>query len=607
MNGDTDFGIMGASTATLTESLDCLRERWTDVVDVLSGKYAVWLGSGISRECFPDLGALLRLLLDRLHSQIQAGDAACPYRRCLENVIQLTTIHPCNLVEEPPENWTNNVGELVVTEIIAQLWERYPDALDQTVRVNGHTLTATFDLLKLHEMYGDSSKLPDAEHRFLALLIAEGILDELVTTNWDALIEAAHAACRAAADRQLDVIAASEDIDGTGVAGRSRLTKIHGCARKTLADPHRYQPYMLATRTDITAWVKKPEFAPFRDMVHQLLRERPALFVGLSGQDWNLQAECFATFMTVGPIPNDRPRVIFSMPALQHPQKTFLKALYGADHYAAHEDRLVKDAALSLYGKPLLGTLYLLTLLLKARKLAERGFGKTEQVWCGFVKQSVKQWQAFLQQRYDAAADPSDPHRAWRQLAEELPRVVTRFVTMYRDLTVLASPTAYHALDDRHLGMLATAPNVPELNYHWLLLVLAVLKEGWVRRQWELDLPLGVEAQHGQFVLRLSGRVLTVFVVRDGASSLPQMIRERIVDMTNASEIVVIYPSDREPAHLVSPSQALSSTRGGVSTNRFPNRTRSVGPAEIWMRDRVDVNDSPTKLLQALRMEMQSA
>ncbi len=599
--------MMGASTATLTESLDCLRERWQDVVDVLSGKYAVWLGSGISRQCFPDLGALLRLLLDRLHSQIQAGDAACPYRRCLENVIRLTTIRPCNLVEEPPANWTNNVGELVVTDIIAQLWDKYPDALDQTVRVHDQTLTVTFDLLKLHETYGDSSKLPDAEHRFLALLIAEGILDELVTTNWDALIEAAHDACRVGADRQLDVIAASEDIDGTGVAGRSRLTKIHGCARQTLADPHRYQRYMLATRTDITTWVKKPELAPFRDMVHQLLRERPALFVGLSGQDWNLQAECFATFMTVAPTLAERSRVIFSTPALEHPQKTFLKAMYGAEHYAAHEDQLVKDAALPLYGKPLLGTLYLLTLLLKARKLAERGFSKTEQVWCDFVKQGVKQWQGFLQQRYDAAADPADPHRVWRQLAEELPRVVTRFVTMYRDLTVLASPTAYRALDDRHLGMLETAPNVPELNYHWLLLVLAVLRDGWVKKLWELNLPRGHEARQGQFVLCLSGRVLTVFVVRDGASALPRMILNDMVDMNQASDVVVVYPSDREPARRGPAAQFRAHTRRGLSANRFPNRTPRSGPVEIWMRDFVDVHGTPTKLLHALQMEIQSA
>ncbi|MFM9962354.1 MAG: SIR2 family protein [Planctomycetaceae bacterium] len=598
---------MGADTATLTESLDSLRVRLDFVLDVLRGKYAIWLGSGISRERFPDLGRLLHQLLDTLHSRVQAGDPNCPYRRCLENVIQLTTIRPRNFVDVPPAQWANARGELIVKEIIDQLWSKYPDVLDQTVGVNGQSLTLTYDVLQLHKTYADSSQRPDAEHRFLALLIAEGVFDELLTTNWDALIEAAHADCDEGLNRLLDVIAASEDIDGTGIAGAARLSKIHGCARKALAEPKRYQRYILATRTDITAWVRQDEFAPFRDLVHQLLRERPALFVGLSGQDWNLQLECFATFMTVPPTPRERPRVLFSTPSLEPAHRAFLKALYGAAHYAANEQQLVKDAALSLRGKPLLGSLYVLTLLLKARAWADRGKHEVGQAWCDFIKQGVKQWQTFLQQRYDAAADPNDVHRTWRQLANELPCVVTRFVTMYRDLSVLSSPMAYRALDDRHLGLLESAPNVAELNYHWLMLVLAVLQAGWADKSWELSLPLGLEARQGQFSLSLAGRVLSVFVVRDGASSLPRMIRDQLIDMRHASDVVVIYPADREPARRTLSLGSRPRTRRGFAGSRFPNRTPRTGPLEIWMRERVETHASPTKLLQALTREMQSA
>lgn len=598
---------MGASNLTLTESLDGLRGRWPFVSDVLSGQYAVWLGSGISRERFPDLGVLLRELLEILHSRIQAGDANCPYRRCLENVVQLTTISPRNLLDESPASWSNDRGELVAEEIVNQLWSRYPDVLDQTVHVNGQTMTVTFHLLKLDEIYGDASKQPDAEHRFLALLIAEGILDELVTTNWDALIETAHEGCGNGVDRRLEVIAASEDINGTGIAGNARLTKIHGCARKTLAEPDRYQRHILATRTDITAWGHKPEIAPFRGMVHQLLRERPALFIGLSGQDWNLQSECFAAFAPVPPPANGRPRVIFSTPSLEAPQKAFLKVIYSANDYATNEERLTTDAALPLRGKPLLGTLYLLTLLLKAREFANRGGQDLGQSWYDFIEQARKQWQSFLQQRYDAAADPNDSHRAWRQLADELPNVVTRFVTIYRNLTTLSSPTAYRALDNRHLGLLKSESNVPELNYHWLMLVLAVLKEGWTRNLWRLGLALGQETRYGQFVLSLSGRDLSVFIVRDGASSLSRMMQDGIVDLRHASDVVVIYPADREPARRSVTSHSHTRTRRSLSANRFPNRTPRSGPLEIWMRDRVDAHATPMTLLHALQQEMQSS
>ncbi len=598
---------MGASNLTLTESLDALRVRWPFVSDVLGGHYAVWLGSGISRERFPDLGTLLRELLEILHSRIQAGDANCPYRRCLENVIQLTTIRPRNLLDEPPANWSNDRGELVAEEIVNQLWSRYPDVLDQTLRVNGETLTVTFHLLKLDEIYGDASKQPDAEHRFLALLIAEGILDELVTTNWDALIEAAHEACGNGVDRRLDVVAAGEDIDGTGVAGIARLTKIHGCARKSLAEPHRYRQHILATRTDITSWGHRPEVAPLRDMVHQLLRERPALFIGLSGQDWNLQSECFAAFAPVPPMANKRPRVIFSTPNLDAPQKAFLKVIYPANDYATNEERLTTDAALPLRGKPLLGTLYLLTLLLKAREFVNRGSQDLSKPWCDFIEQARKTWQSFLQQRYDAATDPNDSHQAWRQLADELPNVATRFVTIYRNLTTLSSPTAYRALDNRHLGLLKSESTVPELNYHWLMLVLAVLKEGWAQNLWSLGLALGQETRHGQFVLSLSGRDLSVFIVRDGANSLSRMIQDQIVDMRHAANLVVIYPADREPARRSVGTPSHARTRRSLSANRFPNRTPRSGPLEIWMRDRVDAHAQPATLLHALQQEMQSS
>ena len=600
--------MTSASHATLTQSIDCLRGRWRDVVELLSGRYSVWLGSGISRERFPNLGQLLRSLLDTLHARIQADDPACPYRRCVESIVQLTTIRPSNLSEASPANWQDRDGKRVLSDIVTQLWDKYADVLDQTVRVGDRTLTMTFDLLKLHEIYGDSSPRPDAEHRYLALLVAEGVLDELVTTNWDALIEAAHAECCDGSGQRLDVIAASEDIDGTGLAGQPRLTKIHGCARKTLAEPSHYQPYMLATRTDITAWVKLPERAPFREMIHQLLRERPALFIGLSGQDWNLQAECFATFMTAPPPSATRPRVTFSTPALQHPQQTFLKALYGANHFAVREEKLVKEAALPLYGKPLLGTLYVLTLLLKARTLADRGFNSPDlSAWCDFVKQGVSQWQEFLQQRYDAAVDPHDAHHVWRQMSDELPRVVTRFVTMYRDLTVLASPTAYRPLDDRHLGLLATADNVVELNHHWLLVVLAALKSGVNQSFWRLDLPRGAAASQGQFTLSLSGRTLTVFVVRDGATTLPRMIRHDLIDMTRATDVLVIYPFDREPARRGASAPVHTPSRRSLSAHRFPTRTPRRGPLEIWVRDLADSHHTPTRLVEALRRELQSA
>jgi len=53
---------------------------------------------------------------------------------------------------------------------------------------------SSLDLLELQKIYSDVSVLPDAEHRLISLLIAEGAVSELITTNWDPLIERAYAA-----------------------------------------------------------------------------------------------------------------------------------------------------------------------------------------------------------------------------------------------------------------------------------------------------------------------------------------------------------------------------------------------------------------------------
>jgi NAD-dependent SIR2 family protein deacetylase len=91
-------------------------------------------------------------------------------------------------------------------------------------------------VLKLQDIYGDTSVQPDAEHRFLALLIAEDIVTELVTTNWDPLIELAGGACSSGAVHTIRIVARNEEVSGSHDAG-ARLLKIHGCARKALRDP----------------------------------------------------------------------------------------------------------------------------------------------------------------------------------------------------------------------------------------------------------------------------------------------------------------------------------------------------------------------------------
>jgi len=225
---------MGADDATLTEALTLLRTHWATETDgVINGKYSFWLGSGISRERYPDLDELIRRLLNGLQAGVDPSNSHCPYRRALETTLELTTAKAVDTTR-PPVEWPN------LADITAQLHDKYSKALDVELRTDGGAKELFWDVLKLQDLYGDPSVPPDAEHRFLALLIEEGIASDLVTTNWDPLIELASEKCRPGAVPTIRIVARGEEVAGSHDAG-ARLLKIHGCARKALQDPGTYQ------------------------------------------------------------------------------------------------------------------------------------------------------------------------------------------------------------------------------------------------------------------------------------------------------------------------------------------------------------------------------
>src|ERR1019366_3731493 len=266
-----------------TDGMSLLTTSWSTLTKgVLRGECAFWLGSGISRNQFPDVPSLILLVLTHLHSAINAADPNCPYKRALTAIMELTPIRDLP-VSEDPKTWP----AARKSELIQLLQEKYSDVLEQTVRLPAGPLRISWDLLKLHEMYGDPSKKPGAEHRFVALLIEEGIIAEMLTTNWDALVELAHEECRSGKPLTLQTVACSNEWNRNGC--RSRLIKIHGCARKVRSNAAVYRPFLIATRTDIRTWIASQRFEPFQTAFKAILREKTAFFVGLSAQDWNIQ------------------------------------------------------------------------------------------------------------------------------------------------------------------------------------------------------------------------------------------------------------------------------------------------------------------------------
>src|SRR5260370_36282389 len=79
-----------AFTSTVFQTLGLLRHDWSvETRAILAGEYSFWIGSGISRERFPDLEVLLRRLLETLQDRCDHSMPTCPLQRALPEILLL--------------------------------------------------------------------------------------------------------------------------------------------------------------------------------------------------------------------------------------------------------------------------------------------------------------------------------------------------------------------------------------------------------------------------------------------------------------------------------------------------------------------------------------
>jgi hypothetical protein len=569
--------------ATLTEALALLRHDWPDEVQhILEGQYSAWIGSGVSRYRFPDLHTLLRTLLIRLHAKVDPGSPNCPYRRALEQVVQLTTARGVNY-SDPPVQWPQ------LGDIVDQLRSKYSQAMGIPLQIGGHAVDLFWDVLQLQIVYSSPAVEPDADHRFLALLIEEGIFTDLVTTNWDSLIEVAHQRCCTIVGRSLKVVVRCEEIDGSR-DGPCRLLMIHGSALRAAQNPDRYRPYLVVTQHHVTSWASDNLRSPLREAIRNILRERPALFIGLSGQDYDLQAACIAASLRSEPFPVAPARVIFTQAGITAPSQLILEAIYGEEPYREHSGEINERAALPLYAKPLLGSLWLMALLKKAAIILQRAPTEFGGLHRGLVEEAIAGIEHFLCERYDTVPDSN---ARWRQLAGEVPSFLGRFLSLYRNQQVPATPDAYEGLTDRNLNDMQCDPALPLLNLHWLFLAVAVLLKGASAHLWFVVPPNRPEGEYGHLLVTVRGTTLRVFVVGDSGTSLAKLMHRGFTDRTAAGGVVVIYAHEREPKK-----------RASTPRRSWPGIPAPENPPEIWFRDMVDVGQTETELLKTLEVEL---
>src|SRR6266852_2036129 len=82
-----------AATISVRETLDLLDGSFLALAQgVGQGRYALWLGSGISRDRVPDLKGVIKKILSYLRDRINPADPNCRFLIALKEILKLAEL-----------------------------------------------------------------------------------------------------------------------------------------------------------------------------------------------------------------------------------------------------------------------------------------------------------------------------------------------------------------------------------------------------------------------------------------------------------------------------------------------------------------------------------
>ena len=138
-----------------------------------SGKYVLWIGSGVSRGVVPGVDTLLQRVLEFLRGRIDSANSTCPYRKAFDAILDIGAV-PQDLrnaldLDIPVDTWP----EAELKDVLGRLTNQYAHVLN--VRVEGKDPDfLVWEALEATTTYGDPALVPDAEHLCIAILDVGG-------------------------------------------------------------------------------------------------------------------------------------------------------------------------------------------------------------------------------------------------------------------------------------------------------------------------------------------------------------------------------------------------------------------------------------------------
>lgn len=323
---------------------------------VSNGLYAFWLGSGISFGRAPSLRILVGKVVEFVRSHIDHADPNCKFARTLQEILNLASAsaeeRTRSKLDEPFANWPDQDA------IAWRLVNNYSKLLGLTV--DGEDMDyLLWNVIDVGATFADTAMTPDVEHLCLAALSLEGTTPEMLSANWDPLVERAmDTLTDSNAALSPTVVARPADLQLP--RNKTRLIKFHGCAVKAQGDPVQYRQWLVASNDQIAAFCTQARNQGLVTALTHIVGSKRTLMLGLSAQDANIQSifNKAANELTwqLGDCP---PSYVFSEQDLGMDQRSLLKNVYRDQITPGNLTAVFEAARIQVYAKRLLTALLL--------------------------------------------------------------------------------------------------------------------------------------------------------------------------------------------------------------------------------------------------------
>ena len=577
-----------ANEITVREVLAKFEAEFARVADAVeNGEFALWVGSGISRQA-PNLGYLIERAFDYIRERAIDPAKAAAYMPALEEALGLAEVVPARVqaqYRQPLAVWPEHDA------IIDRLWTKYSRVLD--IRIAGTDADfILWDAIDIRRVFEHPAP-PAAEHLCIAILILEGAVQAIASANWDGFIEAAVVRLSNGVPGVMQVVVDPDQLRGP--AGRARLLKFHGCIVHATREPWVFRRFLTGSYTQIMDWPEKAEFAAMRNAVVGLATAQKTLVLGLSIQDNNLQllfARAKAVHAWPWPCAPAAPAHIFCEDKIQQGQRDVLRLSYG-DAYNANPAAVHEATLLRAWGEKALIALVLRLLadkLTRLMELALTALGKAPIA--GALEPLLKA----LRNDISDLAVPAPGAQNRTAFVNRAIALWSRMVSLFRVGALPANPDAYETLSISTPNLIAADQNAQAMGLGHLGVALSLLQYGRAAGLWELRHPASNDLTSGAMTARASrpdGMDRPLFVVKSATEAIALKSNGAF-----ANDNAIVVHAD---------NAWLRMAGGGASARRVrtaPGRTGRVGETHVSLGDLLARCGDAVTLQQVFVVEM---